>query len=183
MRRSRFVVGLIILTFFVISFLTNIIGPIVPEIIEDFGLSLTLVSILPFSFFLAYGLTSIPAGFLVERFTAKRVMIAAFLIAFCGALTFALFPTYPVAIASLFLIGTGMAFLEVSVQPLLRICGGEEHYAFNSALGQLFFGTASFLSPLVYSYLVLNLESPQLDNPLLETLSTLVPNDLPWLSL
>ena len=37
MRRSYYVVGLIFLTFFVISFLTNIIGPLVPEIIDDFA--------------------------------------------------------------------------------------------------------------------------------------------------
>ena len=39
-------VGLIFLTFFVISFLTNIIGPLVPEIIDDFDLSLTFVAVL-----------------------------------------------------------------------------------------------------------------------------------------
>ena len=39
MERNYFVVGLILVTFFVISFLTNIIGPLVPEIIEDFGLT------------------------------------------------------------------------------------------------------------------------------------------------
>ena len=38
MKRNHYLVGLIVLTFFVISFLTNIIGPLVPQIIEDFDL-------------------------------------------------------------------------------------------------------------------------------------------------
>jgi len=72
MQRNYFMVGLILLTFFVISFLTNIIGPLVPQIIEDFELSLTLVALLPFAFFIAYGVMSIPAGILIERYAEKK---------------------------------------------------------------------------------------------------------------
>lgn len=183
MQRNYFVVSLIMVTFFVISFLTNIIGPLVPEIIEDFELSLTLVALLPFAFFIAYGVVSIPAGILVERYSAKGVMVSAFLVAFAGALMLALYPSYLMAIGSLFLIGTGMAMLQVAMHPLLRAAGGEEHFAFNSVLGQLFFGLASFLSPLVYSYLVLRLAAPPDENRLIEWLSRLVPEELPWISL
>ena len=40
-------------------------------IIDSFGLSLTLAAFLPFSFFLAYGIMSIPAGMIIERFGGK----------------------------------------------------------------------------------------------------------------
>lgn len=183
MKRNYFLVGLILVTFFVISFLTNIIGPLVPEIIEDFDLSLTLVSLLPFAFFIAYGVMSIPSGLLIERYREKKVMIAAFLVAFAGALFFALIPNYLVAVISLFLIGAGMAMLQVVINPLLREAGGKEHFAFNSVLGQLFFGAASFLSPLVYSYLTVNVGKGNAANVLLTTLEQLVPAELPWVSL
>lgn len=81
-------------------------------------------------------------------------MIAAFVVAFCGSLLLAIVPNYLTAVLSLFLIGCGMAMLQVAINPLLRTSGGEEHYAFNSVLAQLIFGFASFLSPLVYSYIV-----------------------------
>ena len=42
-RRSIGMVALVMLTFFVISLLTNIVGPLVPDIIKSFDLSLTLV--------------------------------------------------------------------------------------------------------------------------------------------
>lgn len=183
MKRNYYLVGLILVTFFVISFLTNIIGPLVPEIIEDFDLSLTMVAVLPFSFFIAYAAMSIPSGLLVERYTEKKIMIAAFLVAFAGALLFGVFPNYLIAIISLFLIGSGMAMLQVVINPLLREAGGEEHFAFNSQLGQLFFGLASFLSPLVYSYLVINLEEGDTGGFVLSTLSSIVPTELPWVSL
>ncbi|CAN0316922.1 unnamed protein product, partial [Chrysoparadoxa australica] len=91
MERNRYLVGLIVLTFFVISFLTNIIGPLVPQIIEDFDLSLTLVAILPFAFFIAYGVMSIPSGILIEKYGEKKVMILAFMIAISGDFLFAVF--------------------------------------------------------------------------------------------
>lgn len=183
-RRSYYVVALIFLTFFVISFLTNIIGPLVPEIIDAFDLSLTLVAVLPFAFFIAYGVMSIPSGLLIERFQEKPVMVAAFVVAFAGSSMLALIPSYLTAIASLFLIGSGMAMLQVAINPLLREAGGEEHFAFNATLAQLIFGAASFLSPLVYSYLVLNLRARSADaNVLIRILSGVVPERLPWISL
>lgn len=184
MKRNHFMVGLILLTFFVISFLTNIIGPLVPDIIESFDLSLTMVAFLPFAFFIAYGVMSIPSGMLIEKYGEKKVMVAAFFMSFLGAFLFAYSPSYGMYSASLFFIGTGMAMLQVAINPLLRVAGGEEHFAFNSVMGQLFFGLASFLSPLAYSYLVLNLASGNTDrNFILETLSGMVPEDLPWISL
>ena len=182
MARSRYMVWLVFLTFFVMSLLTNILGPLVPDIISSFHVSLAAAAFLPFSFFIAYGVMSIPAGFLVERFGEKPVMIAAFLAGTMGSLSFAFHPTYQVAVVSLFIMGSGMATLQTAINPLLRVAGGEEHFAFNSAFAQLIFGSASFLSPYMYSYLVLNLEKSGHD-PLLQLLARLTPPALPWASL
>ncbi|MCH5686196.1 hypothetical protein LWM68_19225 [Niabella sp. W65] len=43
-----------------------------PIIIETYGLSLTMASFLPFSFFLAYGVMSAPAGIMIERLGEKN---------------------------------------------------------------------------------------------------------------
>ncbi len=184
MPRNRYMVVIVLLTFFVISLLTNILGPIVPDIISSFHVSLTAAGFLAFAFFIAYGVMSIPAGVLVERFTEKPVMLAAFLVGTLGSLSFALFPAYRVAMVSLFLIGAGMATLQVAVNPLLRVAGGEEHYAFNSTLAQLVFGSASFISPRIYSYLVLNLNgSSSGQNVFLRVLGRWTPAGLPWASM
>src|SRR3984885_13562543 len=163
MPRNRYMVVIVLLTFFVISLVTNILGPIVPDIISSFHVSLTAAGFLAFAFFIAYGVMSIPAGVLVERFTEKPVMVAAFLVGTLGSLSFALFPAYRVAIVSLFLIGAGMATLQVAVNPVLRVAGGEENYAFNSTLAQLVFGSASFVSPRIYSYLVIRVKESSRD--------------------
>lgn len=182
MKRNNLIVALILLIFFVISFLTNILGPIIPDIIDSFTLSLGLAGFLPFAFFVAYAVMSIPSGILVEKYREKKVLAAAFIMAFAGALLFALIPSFGIALSSLFIIGIGMAMLQVVINPLLRTAGGDEHFAFNSVLGQLAFGAASFLSPWLYSYLVNNMHTENTSG-LITLLNGLVPENLKWVSL
>ncbi|MFC1570804.1 MFS transporter [Candidatus Omnitrophota bacterium] len=176
-------VWLVMFTFFVISFLTNILGAILPDAKKDLHLTLTMAGILPFAFFIAYGIMSIPAGYLVEKYKEKKVMIAAFVLAALANLLFVLFPSYYTFLPSLFLVGCGMAMLQVVINPLLRVAGGEEHYSFNSVLAQLIFGLASFISPVAFSYLVVHLQNADISNPILSFLSKVVPASLPWVSI
>jgi FHS family L-fucose permease-like MFS transporter len=182
-RRSAGMVALVMLTFFVISLVTNVISAINPDVGQSFGLSLTFTGLLAFAFFVAYGVMSIPSGMLVERFREKPVMIAAFGLALAGALLISLWPSYPVFLVSLFLIGAGFAALQVVINPLLRAAGGEEHYAFNSVLAQLIFGGASFLSPFIYTYFVQNIgRSGAEGKPLIGLMTKLVRPGLSWVS-
>lgn len=72
-QRNYRIVALIMGFWFVISFITNII--------DNFRLThLALVGFIPMSFFLAYGIMSIPAGLLIERFSQKAVLTVGFLL-------------------------------------------------------------------------------------------------------
>ena len=184
MKRSFYLLILIFLVFFAISFLTNILGSINPNVTDSFALSGTMTGMLPFSFFIAYAIMSIPSGMFVQKYGEKKSLILAWILAFAGALIFSSFPKFPVFLGSLFLIGSGMALLQVALYPLLRVVGGEEHFAFNSVIAQLVFGAASFLSPFVYSYLVTNLGDPASEGGfVINLISKLTPLDLPWVSI
>ncbi|MGH9617112.1 MAG: MFS transporter, partial [Acidobacteriaceae bacterium] len=179
-----YMVVMVFAVFFIMSFVTNILGPIVPDIISSFDLSLTAAAFLPFSFFIAYGVLSIPAGFLVELWGEKKVVVISFAISFVGSLIFALMPVYEVAIGSLFLIGGSMAALQVALNPLLRTAGGEENFAFYSAFAQLVFGSASFVSPQIYTYIIRNIGTPDGNkNLIIDALDRVVPAKLPWISM
>lgn len=180
-KRYYHLVILIIVIFSVISFITNILNSIIADVKESFELSLTLTGLLPFSFFIAYGVMSIPAGFLAEKLTNKKLLSASFLLMTITSLSFVVFPGYIVFSLTLFVLGCCMAVLQVIINPMLRIAGGEEHFAFNSVLAQLFFGLASFASPFLYKYLV-NTSATNIDN-LASILRSLVPVDLPWVAL
>lgn len=182
MRRNHLMVVLVMLVFFVISFLTNILGALNQKVSESFTLTETMAGLLPFAFFIAYGVMSIPFGFMVEKYGEKRIIIFAFLMAVAASLIFAVFPVFNVFIVSLFTIGAGMAALQVVINPLLRVSGGEANYAFYSVMGQLVFGLASFISPQMYSYFVVNIDHGNLEKPLIEWMAKLVPENMSWVS-
>jgi fucose permease len=175
--RSPLIILYILCVWFVISFVTNLIGPLMPIIIEDFQLSLALAGVLPFAFFLAYGVISIPAGMLVEARGPRTTLLAAFALNLLGCVAIAAVPSYAVVIGSLFVIGLGMAMLQVVINPLMRTAGGDAHFAFFSVMGQLVFGLASFLSPLVFAGLMQGVDA---QSGWIATVAQLAPSDLPW---
>jgi len=180
-KRHYDMIILVMIIFFVISFITNILNSIIVDVKNSFELSLTMTGFLPFTFFIAYGVMSIPAGFLTEKFTEKTLLTWSFMVMSIGSLVFALFPSYWVFTMTLFTLGCCMAVLQVIINPMLRSAGGEEHFAFNSVLAQLVFGGASFLSPFLYQYLS---NSEKVSNSFFsEWFLKLVPKDLPWVSL
>ncbi len=184
MKRKYYLVILIFLIFFAISFLTNILGSINPNVSDSFSLSGTMTGMLPFSFFIAYALMSIPSGMIVQKYSEKKSLVFAWILAFSGAVLFSMLPSFMVFLCSLFLIGCGMALLQVALFPLLRVTGGEEHFAFNNVIVQLVFGIASFLSPFTYSYLVTNLgNQPVSQGIFIKFMSLLTPDNLPWVSI
>jgi fucose permease len=184
MKQKYYMVGLVFVIFFVISFITNILGSINPNVSDSFHLSGTMTGMLPFAFFIAYGFMSIPSGMIVEKYKEKISMTGGWILATFGAFLFAMFPSFPVFLCSLFLLGASMALMQVVINPLLRVSGGEENFAFYSVSAQLVFGAASFLSPQIYSYLVTNLgTSNSQNNILLRALSLVTPADLSWVSI
>jgi fucose permease len=142
-----------------------------------------MAGFLPFSFFIAYGVMSIPSGFMVEKYGEKRLMVLAFSLALFGSLLFTKFPSFGMFLFSLFTIGTGMAVLQVVINPLLRVAGGKEHYAFTSVLAQLTFGAASFVSPQVYSAMVTSLDGEGPRNAFMSFMEGLVPAGMSWISM
>lgn len=187
MKKNIGMLVLIMAFWFTISFITNILGPLIPDIINNFNLSdLAMAGFIPTSFFIAYAIMSIPAGLLIDRFGEKPVLFLGFLMPFTGTLLFACLPTYPILLASSFIIGLGMAMLQTVLNPLQRVVGGEENYAFVAEVAQFVFGIASFLSPLVYIRLLTELSPLEYkagNNILLDLLKNMTPDNLPWVSM
>ena len=179
-KKHYHIVALVMVVFFAISFITNILNSIIVDVKESFDLSLGLTGMLPFFFFIAYGVMSIPAGFLSEKYGDKVLLSISFFVMMLASLVFVIFPGYIIFSLSLFSLGCCMAVLQVIINPMLRAAGGEEHFAFNSVLAQLVFGLASFASPYLYIYLVGNENA---SGGLAAILLDLVPAELPWVSL
>ncbi|TNJ46040.1 MFS transporter [Tamlana fucoidanivorans] len=180
MKNRYLIVGLVLLVFFVISFLTNILGAINPNIKESFNLEFSSMGFMTLAFFSAYGIMSIPAGILVEKYKEKKIILSGFILACTGSFSFAIFPTYGLFLFSLFLIGTGMAMLQVAINPLLREAGGKENFAFYSVLGQLFFGVAGVVGPYLFVYLMEHLGDKSTSDKFILFLSGFVSENMSW---
>ena len=87
---------------------------------------------------------SISAGILLLKFKEKHLIVLTFVVIFFDVILLALLPSYLTALFLFFIIGCGMAILQVVINPLLRVTGGEEHFAMY-VFAQLVFGFASFL--------------------------------------
>ncbi|HXB60696.1 MAG TPA: MFS transporter [Candidatus Acidoferrales bacterium] len=183
MKNFRIVV-LVMLVFVAVSFITNLMDPMGTDLQASFKLTETQLGYLSFAMFIAYAVMSLPAGLLVERFSAKSVLIAAFLLATLGAFAIAAHPSFATVLPAFFFLGVGFAMLQVVTIPLLRSAAGGEHMAFLGNMSQLIFALGSAVSPYVYVYLVNGLKHPAASqNVLFSILSHLAPPGLLWVSL
>ena len=182
MNKNPTLVILVMLTFFAISFLTNIIGPIMPAANESFHMSLWLAGFLPFAFFIAYGVGSLPTGYFTDIYGTKSIILLGMFFAIVACFIFTFFHTLPIYLISLFFMGLGMALLQVVINPLLRTAGGEENYSFFSVMAQMIFACGSFGSPYVYSYLVTNLPHTESSGSIIAVLANIAPTSMPWVA-
>ena len=171
------------LLFLQIGLLVSIMSALIPEIIEDFQVSYSMASVLPFAFYIALALTCIPAGIAGEYFNAKPILVFSFLFALIGVLVFVLFLNFTASVISLFIIGSSVAIIQVTAVPLLRRVVGPENLAVHSTLNQLMYGVGAFLSPVIYSWLSISMQNDTDEsNLMINMLSWLVPKGFEWSS-
>lgn len=178
-QQSWFIVLLILILFFVISFITNYWDALYPALVDSFAISPAIASFFPFAFFAAYGLISIPAGLMLEIHGEQKVLLAAFILASLGALLFACYQQFALAMLSLFLMGSGLALLQVVINPLLRAAGGPSHFAFYATASQLIFASGAVLGPLAFRSLLPNLNEAE-PSLTLHIASLFTPTDKTW---
>lgn len=95
------------------------VGPIATPIQSDAGLSATTLGLLTALPLVAFGLVSLVAPGLGKKFGFERVMLGAIAVLFVGILTRSVGPIPTLLIGS-FLIGAGIAVLNVLVPALIR---------------------------------------------------------------
>lgn len=181
--RKALIIVTVCIAVFAMSIMTNLSGIVLPFAKASMNLSLFMAGVLPFAFFIAYAVMSIPAGCIHEKRSARSMMITAFCFTALANLAFLSFPSYGVFLISLFVAGAGMSIVQVVINPLARNVGGEEYFSFFLIFGQLVYGAGSILSPLLFSYLVTHLNEGDLSNPFIRTIKGLTPLMMPWIAI
>ena len=144
--------------FGIFGFLTSLNNQLVAKLEETFRLTHGPAMLATAAWFLAYLVFSVPSGKLIELVGYKRTMVISLFIMMLGALAFipaANMVSFPLMLAAIFLLATGVCALQTSANPYVSILGPEHSAAARLNLAQAFNSGASALAPWVAATLIL----------------------------
>lgn len=137
------------LSYFTFGMITNVLGVIIPEVIEQYHLSMFAAGFLAFCFFLAYGVCSIPTGLAMDRFGAKPLVILGVALMAAGCFVVAVAQSYPIMLLMIFCVGVGVTILQTAGNPLIQHLDDAKNYHRNLTLTIGFCGIGAFLGPFL----------------------------------
>jgi MFS transporter, FHS family, L-fucose permease len=120
---------LMIALYFSIGFITALNDILIPHFKDLFHLTNVLALLVDLCFFGAYFVMSLPSGWIVGRIGYKSGIIAALSTMGCGLLLFvpaSIVISYPVFLFALFVVGSGLALLQVAINPYVGALGKPE---------------------------------------------------------
>ena len=144
--------------FFMWGFVTASIDPLVPSVKAVFSLSYAESMLTQFAFFMAYGLVSIPAAFVLEKVGYSRTILISLGAMILGCLLMPIAThadAYGFVLVALFVIAAGITQLQVAANPLAAQLGSPERSHFRLTLSQTFNSLGTVLAPYLGSYLIL----------------------------
>ncbi|KDE21444.1 glucose/galactose transporter [Acetobacter aceti 1023] len=112
--------------FFIIGFVTWLNGPLISFMKIAFSLDDISAFLVPFIFYLSYFLFAIPASKIITRKGLRQSLIYALSIMIMGMLVTAQFIkalSYPGALFGFLILGSGLALLQVAVNPYVSFLG------------------------------------------------------------
>jgi FHS family L-fucose permease-like MFS transporter len=145
--------------FFLWGISNNLTGILIPHLRKALQLTNTQSTFVDTAVYLAYFLTAIPAGLILNRFGYKKGIIAGLLVFSLGAFLFipaANTRTFEVFLLGLFIIGCGLTILETAANPYATKLGDPEGATTRLNFAQSFNGLAAFLAPMIGTLFILS---------------------------
>lgn len=132
-------------------FLRNAPGVIGANLIEDFGISATMLGLFSSAYYFAYAPLQIPMGVLLDNFGPKKVMLIGSSMCVAGVLLLSIAPSFPIAFLARFLIGVGAATSFIGPVRVSSLWFSHGHIAFVigliSATGKIGGAFSGFVLP------------------------------------
>jgi FHS family L-fucose permease-like MFS transporter len=145
--------------FFMWGFLTCLNDILVPHLKSIFDLGFAQVMLVQFSFFSAYFLFSVPWSKIVGAIGYQKSMVVGLLTMAVGALLFvpaASTVSYPLFLAALLVLATGITGLQVSANPYVDLLGKPETASSRLDLTQAFNSLGTTVAPKIGGLLILS---------------------------
>jgi MFS transporter, FHS family, L-fucose permease len=157
-RRQRAAFASVTTLFFAWGFITVTVDPLIATLKALYKLSFAEVMLTQFSFFMAYGIVSLPASVVVAKLGYPKTIVSALAIMVAGCLCVLIathFDSFAVVLVALFIIASGITVLQVAANPLAAFLGAPERSHYRLTLSQAFNSLGTALAPYLVSSLVL----------------------------
>src|SRR5690349_18946494 len=152
--------------FFMWGFLTCLNDILVPHLKAIFDLNYAKVMLIQSAFFSAYFVFSIPSGKVIDWIGYKKTMVAGLLTMGLGALMFipaASVPSFPLFLAALIVLATGITALQVSANPYVAVLGPARTASSRLNLTQAFNSLGTTIAPYLGGRLILSSAPKSMD--------------------
>lgn len=151
---QKFVIPLILVTslFFLWGLAYGLLDVLNKHFQETLHIDKSKSALLQMAYFGAYFLVAVPAGIFMNRYGYKKGIILGLLLYAAGAFLFypsAQISSFQFFLFSLFILASGLAFLETAANPYITVLGSPVKSEFRLNLSQSFNGVGSFLGPLI----------------------------------
>jgi FHS family L-fucose permease-like MFS transporter len=155
---TKFAFILVTSLFFLWGF-SNSLNPIlIPHLQKSFTLTTTHSTLVDSAVYIAYFLLALPAGYVMKRFGYKTGIITGLMLFSIGAYLFipaANTQSYTFFLFALFVIASGLSFLETAANPYAAALGPHEKSTQRLNLAQSFNGLAVAIAPLIGGRVIL----------------------------
>jgi MFS transporter, FHS family, L-fucose permease len=144
--------------FGIFGFLTNLNSNLMPHLRSIFDLSYGPAMLATTAWFFAYLIFSVPSAKLIEAIGYKRTMVVSLFIMVVGALLFipaANLISFPLFLAAIFVLATGVCALQTSANPYVSILGPEHSAPARLTLAQAFNSLGAAAAPWVVGHFIL----------------------------
>ncbi|MBO9200090.1 MULTISPECIES: L-fucose:H+ symporter permease [Niastella] len=145
--------------FFFWGFVHNLDPVLIPHLRKAFTLNYLQSSLVDFSVFIAYFVMALPAGFIMRKYGYKSGILLGLLLFGLGSLLFipaANTRVYALFLGALFIIASGLTFLETAANPYASLLGPAESSTQRLNLAQSFNGLAVVLAPVIGGEFILS---------------------------
>jgi FHS family L-fucose permease-like MFS transporter len=159
--KNKYLLPFVLLTslFFLWGFAHNLNPILIPHLKKACQLTDLQSALIDSAFFVAYFVMAIPAGVVMKKYGYKAGIIGGLLLFALGAFLFipaANLRIYGLFLGALFIIASGLTFLETAANPYITVLGPPETAAQRLNLAQSFNGLAASIAPKIGGLFILS---------------------------
>ena len=157
--KNGYLIPFILVTslFFLWGLANSLNGSLIKHFQTALDLSRAQAGIVDSAFYIGYFVMALPAGLVMQKYGYKKGIIAGLLMYALGALLFypaADFRVYGFFLFALFVIASGLAFLETAANLYMTVMGDEKSGSWRVNFAQSFNGLSIILGPIIASLFI-----------------------------